>query len=206
MSVTTRPSSTPLLPPRTHGESAWLVIFRTLVAVVTCALIAVTSGCAMYTPAGQLYRITPDYNTERRPAIHAEVYEHLPPLPMRVILNRWAYNVGPMPSTSSIPIPSNSPVAPVSPAPNGSTSPPLPPPPGLPSGTGLDPDLLDEAQPPEFSPASPGPRTDLRSQEGGNRPGPSARANTGVRGASYEVPARQSQAIPTPAGAWLFAR
>lgn len=170
-----------------------------------CVFTAFLQGCAIYTPY-QVFRFTGDYNTERRPSLQGEVFEHLPSHPVRVRLNNWAYNVGPQASTSSIPIPANSPIIP---------SPVVPPnyqQDSVPNGPALKPgdnetDLLDEAQPPEFFPTGPLPRTDLRSEERvPGRVGPSARANGNVRGASYEVPISPPRSLPDPTGAWLFGR
>ncbi len=158
------------------------------------------SGCAIYTPY-QVFRFTADYNTERRASFQAEVFEHVPSRTVRVRMNRWAYNVGPQPTTASIPIPSTARVTPVPII----TSPPASTPPAAAPGDGRD--LLEESQPPV--PVPPVPRTDLRSEEPGGRFGPSARANNGVRGASYEVPRVMPPnvpSVPTPTGAWLFSQ
>lgn len=162
-------------------------------------------GCAIDTPS-QVFRFTADYNTERRFSVQGEVFEHLPSHPVRVRLNRWAYNVGPQVSTSSIPIPANSPVTP---PPTPVIAPPLPPQPGLSEDSDRpQEDLLEESRPPRLPPDSwSTPRTDLRNEERGNgRGGPSARANGNVRGASYEVTQGPVPAEPPPAGVWLFGR
>lgn len=170
-----------------------------LLLAMFCISALTLPGCALYSPY-QVFRFTADYNTERRPSLQAEVFEHLPSHPVRVRLNQWAYNVGPQTSTSSIPIPANSPIAP------DPTLPANPPEPGIPGNEALEPDLLDESQPPAFLPAPPLPRTDLRSEQPGGRMGPSARANGRVRGAGYKVPVPQTATVPAPTGAWLFAR
>ncbi len=174
---------------------------------IVCVLMFFLQGCALYSPY-QVFRFTGDYNTERRPSLQAEVFEHLPSHPVRVRLNQWAYNVGPQISTSSIPIPANSPVAPAPMATPGPPQYPGPNGPALnPGGEPPDADLLDEARPPDLLPRPPLPRTDLRSEEPGTgRFGPSARANGKIRGASYEVPVPQTQSVPDPPGAWLFGR
>lgn len=159
------------------------------------------SGCAIYTPY-QVFRFTADYNTERRPSFQTEVFEHLPPRPVRVRLNRWAYNVGPQATTAEIPIPEDAPIAPP-PMPMGVPGPALVPSviPESPETMPEDGDLLDESQPPAFPPS---PRIDLRSEQPSGRVGPSARANSPVRGASYSVPQPSAKVPPSPTGAWLF--
>lgn len=167
-----------------------------------CVCLLISPGCALYSPY-QVFRFTADYNTERRLSLQGEVFEHLPPHPVRVRLNTWAYNVGPQQSSLNMSIPANSPISPTEPPPRPAlpSEPPLPHP-----SEPFDSDLLDESLPPEFSPASPGPRTDLRSEERGGRMGPSARANGSIRGASYEVPSPQRTPPPRPTGTWLFTR
>jgi len=170
--------------------------------VITLCMFLTSSGCAIYTPF-QVFRFTADYNTERRCSLQAEVFEHLPPRPVRVRMNRWAYNVGPQPMTAEIPIPSDAPVAPP-PAPAIGPGPALVPsvtPEQMPG----DDDLLDDARPPAFPPSPPQPRIDLQSdQPAGSRLGPSARANGAVRGASYEVRRATTPTTSAPTGAWLF--
>lgn len=183
-----------------NGLSHWI---RSGCWTIGCvAGVLLFSGCAIYTPY-QVFRFTADYNTDRRPSLQAEVYEHVPPRPVRVRLNRWAYNVGPQPTTAEIPIPGDAPVSP-------------PPVLGIVPGPALVPsvtpgntipedgDLLDESQPPPFPPPPPQPRIDLRSEQPGKQFGPSARANSPIRGVSYSVPQPSVKAAPSPTGAWLF--
>ncbi len=184
------------------AERLLLSVFR----ATLCALMLTPAGCAICTPS-QVFRFTADYNTERRMSMQGEVFEYLPSHPVRVRLNKWAYNVGPQVSTSSIPIPSNSPIGP---APVPDVAPPLPPQPGLTSDPEFtDEDLLEDARPPYLPPAPPLPRIDLRSQQRGNEPnrsGPSARAESRIRGASYQVASPLPSSPPVPSGAWLFGR
>lgn len=169
---------------------------------ILCCVMGSSSGCAFYTPY-QVFRITPDYNTERRLSLQAEVFDHLPPRPLRVRMDKWAYNVGPQPTTATIPIPGDAPVAPP-PVPVIGPGPALVPSMSPEQVPGND-DLLDDAKPPALPPAPPQPRIDLQSdQPNSGRLGPSARANGAVRGASYEVPRTTTPTKPAPAGAWLF--
>lgn len=180
-------------------------IRRSAYTVVACVM-ASLSGCAVFTPY-QIFRFTADYNTERRMSFQAEVFDHLPPYPVRVRMNKWAYNVGPQPTSATIPIPAEAPVAPA-PVPvqrPGAVMVPS----VTPEPTSGESDLLDQSQPPPFPPTPTAPRTDLRSEQPPGRMGPSARANAPVRGASYTVPAVPSPTAParntpSPTGAWLF--
>lgn len=58
------------------------------------AMLLGISGCAIYSPF-DMKRYGFDWNSERHLNAQVEMFDHLPPKPLRVKLMRWGYNIGP---------------------------------------------------------------------------------------------------------------